>query len=297
MAGKELNRRAVESLIRAGAFDSLGLCRKALVQIVDKVMECISADGKRNIDGQLDLFCFGEEEAVPEAGITLPDVPEFTRERAHADGKGNHRALSQRAPDGRIPGRGPPGGRCGHRRGPGGFFRRRRAKRFEDNQIVTVAGVVASQRTRTTRTGSLMSNIQLEDDSGTMELIAFQKALDAGGGYVAEGAALFVKGKISVRDEKEPQLMVDSIRPISDLNPVGSDLPPPAKKKLWIRLPSRDSDAFRRIGLILEMFPGDDRMVIFLEDTGERLGHDCVIHDALVAELNELLGEKNVVIQ
>ncbi len=162
---------------------------------------------------------------------------------------------------------------------------------------MTVAGVVASQRTRTTRTGSLMSNIQLEDDSGTMELIAFQKALDAGGGYVAEGAALFVKGKISVRDEKEPQLMVDSIRPISDLNPVGSDLPPPAKKKLWIRLPSRDSDAFRRIGLILEMFPGDDRMVIFLEDTGERLGHDCVIHDALVAELNELLGEKNVVIQ
>lgn len=49
-----------------------------------------------------------------------------------------------------------------------------------------------------------------------MELMAFQKVLDESGGYIAENAALLVRGRISVRDEKEPQLMVDSIRPLSD---------------------------------------------------------------------------------
>ncbi len=64
MAGKELNRRAVESLIRAGAFDSLAFKRKALMQVVDRVMEGVACDGKRNIDGQLDLFDMGGRNRV-----------------------------------------------------------------------------------------------------------------------------------------------------------------------------------------------------------------------------------------
>ena len=78
---------------------------------------------------------------------------------------------------------------------------------------MTLAGVVESFKTRTTKNNTLMSYIQLEDDTGSMELIAFQKALDSGGEYLRDNAAVLVRGRISVRDEKEPQLMVDSIRP------------------------------------------------------------------------------------
>ncbi|NCB50727.1 MAG: DNA polymerase III subunit alpha [Clostridia bacterium] len=297
MEGKELNRRAVESLVKAGAFDSLGLCRNALIQVVDKVIECISADGKRNIDGQLDLFCIGEEKASPEAGIVLPDVPEFSSRELMAMEKETTGLYLSGHPMDEYRDAARRAGAVAIGSIMSDFSAEDGPKRFADNQIVTVAGVVSSQRTRTTRTGSLMSNIQLEDDSGTMELLAFQKALDSGGGYVSDNAALIVKGRISVRDEKEPQLMVDSIRPISDLNPVGSDSPPPAQKKLWVKLPNQDSDAFRRVELILEMFPGKDQMIIYLEDTRARLGHDCVIHEALLAELREILGDENVVVK
>ncbi|MEI3086096.1 MAG: OB-fold nucleic acid binding domain-containing protein [Oscillospiraceae bacterium] len=102
--------------------------------------------------------------------------------------------------------------------------------RFADNQLVTVAGVVASSKTRTTRNNTLMSYIQLEDDTGSMELMAFQRALDSGGAYIKDNAALVIKGRISIRDEKEPQIIVESIRPLSDMNAPGSNAPPPAER-------------------------------------------------------------------
>ena len=73
-----------------------------------------------------------------------------------------------------------------------------------------MAGVVASSKTRTTKNNTLMSYIQLEDDTGTMELMAFQKVLDKGGMYIKDNAALLVRGRISARDEKEPCLLYTS---------------------------------------------------------------------------------------
>ena len=97
---------------------------------------------------------------------------------------------------------------------------------------MTVAGVVASSKTRTTRNNTLMSYIQLEDDTGSMELMAFQRALDSGGAYIKDNAALVIKGRVSIRDEKEPQIVVESIRPLSDMNAPGSSAPPPRKEAL-----------------------------------------------------------------
>ena len=169
--------------------------------------------------------------------------------------------------------------------------------RFEDNQTVTVAGVAASSRTRTTKSNALMAYIQLEDDTGSMELIAFARALDTGGAYVKDGAPLIIKGRISVRDEKEPQIMVDSIRPLSDADEPGTSAPPPRQPRLWVKLPSESDPAMARIKLILEMFPGTGQMIIYCSDSKKRMGASCVIHDALVAELKEMLGDGNVVVK
>ena len=144
-----------------------------------------------------------------------------------------------------------------------------------------------------------------------MELIAFQRALDQGGAYVQDAAALLVRGRISLRDEKEPQLMVDYIRPLSDLNVPGASAaaPPPRTaptppaaapdkpRTLFVRLPGREHPLFRRVELLLSMFPGSERMVLYFEDTKKKLGADCLIHDALVAELTEKCGAENVVVK
>ena len=154
-----------------------------------------------------------------------------------------------------------------------------------------------------------MSYITLEDDTGAMELIAFQRALDRGGEYVQDAAALLVRGRISLRDEKEPQLMVDSIRPLSDLDVPGESAVqrPQAPRQesatadkprtVYVRLPGRSSPLYRKVELMLTMFPGNDRMVLYFEDTGKRAAAPCLIHPALLAELNERCGEKNVVVK
>ena len=169
--------------------------------------------------------------------------------------------------------------------------------RFHDNQMITVAGVVESARTRTTKNNTLMSYIQLEDDTGSMELMAFQRALDTGGAYIRENAPLLVRGRISVRDEKEPQLMVESIRPLSDLNAIGSSAPPPKDAKLWVKLPSTEDPRLARIQLILTMFPGTQQMILYCEREKKRLAARCLIHEGLVLELKEMLGADNVVVK
>jgi DNA polymerase-3 subunit alpha len=143
-----------------------------------------------------------------------------------------------------------------------------------------------------------MSYIMLEDDTGVMELIAFQRALDSGGGYVRENAPLMVKGRISLRDEKEPQLVVDSIRPLSDLGPISElEPPPPKERKLYVKLPSAGDPAVERLEKLLIMFPGNSQMVLYFEDTKKKMGARCVIHEALIEELGEMFGSENVVVK
>ena len=72
---------------------------------------------------------------------------------------------------------------------------------------------------------------------------------------------------------------------------------PPSEKKLYVKLPSENHPAYERIRLILIMFPGTEQMVLYFEDSKKRRGARCLIHDALIKELREMLGEDNVVIK
>ena len=298
MSGGELNRRAIENLIKAGAFDSMGCKRKALIQIAGAVMDSIAQSVRDNISGQLDLFGdFNDEGEKPPAVIPLPEVEEFTPMEKMAMEKettglylSGHPMDSYRDAVRRI-GAVPLGAVMADFAQEGG------PQRFQDNQMITVAGVVESHRTRTTKNNALMSYIQLEDDTGSMELMAFQKALDSGGAYIKDNAALVVRGRISVRDEKDPQLMVESIRPISDLNAMGAKEPPAKDRKLWVKVKSADDPILEKIRLILTMFPGNQQMILYCEKEKKRIGASCLIHEALVDELTERLGKENVVVK
>ena len=298
MSGGELNRRAIENLIKAGAFDSMGCKRKALIQIAGAVIDSIAQSVRDNISGQLDLFGdFTEEGEKPPAVIPIPEVEEFTPMEKMAMEKettglylSGHPMDSYRDAVRKI-GAVPLGAVMSDFAQEGG------PQRFQDNQMITVAGVVESHRTRTTKNNALMSYIQLEDDTGSMELMAFQKALDSGGAYIKDNAALLVKGRISVRDEKDPQLMVDTIRPISDLNAMGTKEPPAKDRKLWVKVKSADDPVVEKIRLILSMFPGQQQMILYCEKEKKRIGASCLIHEALVDELTERLGKENVVVK
>ena len=312
--GKELNRRPVESLIRAGAFDSMGYKRKALLQVLDKVLEGVNSAGRKNLAGQFDLFSMDEE--GPASSLELPEVEEFTAAEKMAMEKETtglyltgHPMDSHRETVKKL-GAASMGAILEDFAGEDG------PRRFQDGQRVILAGVVASVRTRTTKNSTLMSYVVLEDDTGSMELLAFQRALDQGGSYLTEGAAVCCTGRISVRDEKDPQLMLDAAYPLEGMDQSTIDAvknaardggyagrrspapaAAPAQKTLWVRLPSRQDARMRRIELVLTMFPGVEPMVVYFEDTKRRLGARCIIHPALVQELQELLGPENVVVK
>ena len=99
--------------------------------------------------------------------------------------------------------------------------------------------------------------------------------------------------------------MVDSIRPLSDLDVPGESAasrqsPQPGADRprtVYVRLPGREHPLFRKVELMLTMFPGNDRMVLYFEDTGKKAAAPCLIHEALIAELKERCGESNVVVK
>ena len=303
MFGQDLNRRAVESLIRAGAFDSLGYKRKQLLQVIDMVIDSVTNAGRKNVVGQLDLFGFGgEEEESQVSTLVLPNVPEFDRrelmlmEREMTGLYLSGHPMDEYRDKVARAGVAPLGSILNDFAGESG------PERFRDGQYISVAGVVSSVKKRTTKNNSMMAYVMLEDDSGSLELICFQRALDNGGNYIQDNAALLVKGRISVRDEKEPQIMVESIRPLSDLDTPAQSLPtaeaaPQPGKKLFLRLDSSDAAALRRVELLLTMFPGDDSLVIYFPDIKKQRSARCVIHPTLIAELKELYGEENVVVK
>ena len=299
MTGRELNRRAVESLIRSGAFDSLGYKRRALMQMLDRVLECIAADGRHNIDGQLDLFGFDDpsEGETTGSAVPVPDVEEFPKKELmlmerettglYLSGHpiDDYKEAARRAGSVNIDSILED---FGNEDGP---------KQYRDSQHVVLAGIVASYRSRTTKTGKLMCYIQLEDDTGAIELLAFSNVLDQSGGYISENAAVIVKGRISAREDKEPSIMLDALRPLSDLHELGTDAPPKSERKLWLRLRTADPKLLRRIELLCEMFPGRERMIIVIGPENRRLGAECIIMDSLVRELREMLGDDNVVVK
>ena len=291
---QDMNRRMIESLIKSGAFDAMGFRRSQLMKAYGQVLDGIAAARKRNVEGQLDLFGFGggEEENFSLPALVLPNLPEYTpQELMNMEKETTGLYLSGHPMDqyrelaksfgavtiGSI---------------LSDFAREDGPREYRDDQRVSIAGVIATYRTRTTRNNTLMAYVMLEDDTATMELLCFSRTLNESGSFIRENSAILATGKISVRDDKEPQLMVDTIRPLSNLEETAS-----GNQTLYLRLPSREDPRLRKVRLALSFFPGESQVVLYFEDCKKRVGSRCEIHPALIKDLTERLGEKNVVVK
>ena len=183
------------------------------------------------------------------------------------------------------------------------FDQERGPEVYRDGQKVTLAGVVAGVKTKTTRNNTLMAYVTLEDDTGSMELLCFSRTLAESGPFLAEGMAVLVEGKLSVRDEKAPQLMCDRVRPLT------SQMAEEATQRqsapggqavqgtLYVKVPSAEDPLLRKARLVLNMFPGAQRVILLCADTRKQLGASAQLHPALLAELREMFGPENVVVK
>lgn len=246
----DMNKRAVENLIRSGAFDSMGARRSQLLAVYEKVLDGIGNVRRRNVEGQIDFFGMSAANSTVET-VAMPDIPEFTAtERMHMEKETTGLYLSGH----------PMVGYRAAARSSGAVTLNEILEdvsseegptRFADGMPVTVAGIVASSKTRPTKNGTLMAYVVLEDETASMELLCFSRVLERCGSYLAVNSPVLIKGRLSLRDEKPPQIMPDVVFPMNGSElPEGQKAPENGAAAVYLRVKSIDDPAFSHLLLV-----------------------------------------------
>ncbi len=163
------------------------------------------------------------------------------------------------------------------------------------------AGVITSSKTKTTKNNSLMAYVTVEDDTASMELLCFSRVLDSCGAVPEGEPGSGGKGAAVRPGRKGPQIMCDSIYPLSTVEG-GIPEPQPKRKRqrgrpLFLKFPSIDDPAIRHMKLVFQMFPGKSVVKMVMADTRKVYATQALLHPALVQEAQETLGHENVVVK
>ena len=296
MGEGELNKRAMENFIKCGAADCFGHTRAALLKVYEAMMDSVASSRKKNLEGQMGLFGMLEEDSS--ASMPIPYLKEMNKTDLLAMEKETMGIyISGHPMDEYRP-----------------YLRNTHVvpiaklmdeeAHYEDDQIVSVAGIVQNVKMKTTRNNSMMAYVTVEDDTASIELLAFSNVLNQYGGYLRENSPVVITGRLSIRDEKEPQIVVNRARPISDFaeqpaQPAVEERPANSRRTgtLYLRLAGESDPRYGKVRAILNMFPGESGVVLYFADIKQRRGTRCVIMDSMLGELKKVLGEANVVLK
>ena len=297
MGEGELNKRAVENFIKCGAMDCFGYHRSELLAVYDQLMDSVSSSRKKNLEGQMGLFAMLDEDDAA-ATIQIPKLKELNRADLMAMEKETTGIyISGHPMDDYRP-----------------FLKNTHVipmgkltdeeSHYQDDQIVSVAGIVQAVKMKTTRNNSMMAYVTVEDDTAAIEMLAFSNVLGQYGGYLKENSPVVITGRLSLRDDKEPQIVINRARPMSDFadgNPEPEMEQPKAEPTktgtLYLKINSEADSVYRKIKAILNMFPGDSSVVLYFADTKVRRGTRCLLGESMIRELKHILGDANVVVK
>jgi DNA polymerase-3 subunit alpha len=286
LSSKEINKRTLESLIKAGALDSLGNTRKQLMLVYARVLDEVNREKKENAVGQLSMFDFFTEEEKKQYQVQYPDVGEYDRATKLAFEKevmgiyvSGHpleeymdsmaRQVTAKSTDFE----------------PDEDTGRSTAR---DGQYYTVGGLVLDITVKLTKHSQNMAFVTLEDMYGTLEIILFPKVYQEYRSILNPDSPIYVRGRASVSEESG-KLIADRI--------VAMDA---VEKEIWIRVDNLDSfhrlqeDLFK----VIRAHPGKNELIVYLKDTRQykRLpSYQSVSGDSdCIAGLKQCFGEKNI---
>ena len=320
----ECNKRVVESLIKAGAFDGMGGNRPQLMAVFESAMDANSSLRKQTVDGQISLFdmAFGGAPLVQE-NHTLPNLPDYPLRQRLALEKEiagvyitGHPLDDYRDVLGKLP---------FSTADLDGLEEREDRGLSLDGQIVDMGGILTEVKGKATKKGAYMGFITLEDLTGQIECLVFPKVYERYQGMMAVDDLVVLHGRLSIREEEAPKLLVEKLIPLEAWHPeesapaapMGSStarpVPPPkrhtseapkltdaqaaakAPRKLYLRLNRPQMDA---ASSVLSLYPGSvpvylhlpaEKMTLLAPKTGW-----CDASDGCLNRLNALLGAENV---
>lgn len=306
MGGGDLNKRMVESLIKAGAFDCLGIYRSRLLAVYERLIDQEAEKGRNNLAGQLDMFSMpGLVPPEQMSYISYPELPDFSpKEKLMME-----------------------------REATGMFFSGQLLDSYSkhlatlsvtpinayvddeadvaDRAVATVAGMITSVTVKNTKNGDRMAFFSLEDQSGEVECVVFAKRFEQISYLIRADLAVCVTGNLSVREEEKSKILVNQVEELienaafrepetkKEAPKAAAPVMPQQPKRLFLRLPSREDPLWKRAENLLAIFEGNFP-VAFYDAEQKQYDFDMpavALSQYVLGELQTLLGEENVILK
>ncbi len=300
--GKGLNVRGVESLVKAGALDNLGLNRRQMLSGVRQIMDGIETEKRQNLEGQMSFFeGDGEEDA---GAFEIPKMSEFpVRDLLSMEKEmtgmylSGHPLIENQAYINSV--------KCDK------ISDIKDNSNFYDGKKVRVIALIEAVKTKTTKNNSVMAFVNIEDLTGGLEMLVFPQTLAEYGNMIFEGNAVEIYANVNAKEDEEPKLLCDKLR-IAPKEPQpnaprqqAESIPQPQKRKspqrLYLKLPSKNSWECEYSKKLLAVFDGTSPVSLYYQDVKEyeHLPHNNNVHlnDVMINELKRVLGDSSVVVK
>ncbi|MBP5266100.1 MAG: DNA polymerase III subunit alpha, partial [Lachnospiraceae bacterium] len=233
--GREVNKRSLENLIKAGAMDCLEGNRRQKVYVFPMILDSVNESKKKNMEGQVSLFDLVPEESKSSFEIQFPDQPEFDKEVKLAFEKevlgiyvSGHpledyldvmdRICTAKSTDFLL-----------QEPEEGSMNGEDATTIVKDKQKVTVGGMIVDVRTIFTKKNQMMAYVTIEDLYGTMEVIVFPRDFERNRRVLVEDSKVFISGRVDAQEEKDAKLLCESVTPFEEI-----------ARTLWIQFETKE---------------------------------------------------------
>ena len=286
-AERDVNKRAIENLIKAGACDGLDGTRKQMTLVSASIVDQVVHQKKSTLSGQMSLFDLVSEENKKDFEVQYPDVGEFPKEMLlgfekevlgiYLSGHPLEEYLEKIKKNATV--------------NAMDFVREEEngAIKVEDNAHVVIGGMIAGKTVKFTRNNKAMAFLTIEDLTGSVEVIVFPKDYERFSRFLNEDEKVFVVGHATVEEEQNGKIICERIVPFDSV-----------PREIWLKFATKEAyaDKERELFSMLHDSDGDDEIVIYVADPKaiKRLGKNLSVHanTELLTRLTNFLGENNV---
>lgn len=299
MHSTEMNRRALESLIKSGALDGLGehYNRRQMLSAVGELLDYLEADRRKNLEGQLGFFD-APDEASREGFLIAPQPELADSDRLAMEKEVTGMYLS-----------GHPMARYADWYDRLGAVRMEaifadvseQGGQFHDQDSLLLLGILTNVKLKATRSNAMMAFLTLEDLGGSMEILVFPETLAAHSHLIVPGRVVRIAGRLNLTEDKAPQLVAEQVFPEpQEGEGASAERKPASRPGLYVKLPGKEAWEYQKAMQYLEIFDGVTPLYLYFQDTRKLMQAPpqlrVDVNEPLVNALKRLLGEENVVL-
>ena len=269
VAGEDVNKRAVESLIKAGCFDGLGAKRAQCISVYESAMDSQASQRRQNVTGQVSFFDFGQPAEDLMTRETYPELPEYPLKELLAQEKEMTGVYCSAHPLDEY-------AEALKKLPVNTAYLQELSEQpdqglSEDGRRVTMGGIIVEAHSKVTRKGGMMGFFTLEDQTGQVECLMFPKVYEKYSRSLSEDQAVLVTGRLSVREEEDIKLLADTVEPLENPGQKAPDartdaqIAKEAKTKIYVRLKRAQMAEAQRL---LSGIPGNIPVYFNLPEEG-----------------------------